>query len=63
MLYILLINLNCGQTRRRMKDERSSVTDIFRKQIFDAMKVLRKDKEKRSEDKTIYSYYITQHNH
>ena len=46
-----------------MKDERSSVTDIFRKQIFDAMKVLRKDKEKRSEDKTIYSYYITQHNH
>ena len=44
-----------------MKDERSSVIHIFRKQIFDAIKILRKDKEKRPDGKTIYSY-ITQHN-
>ena len=29
----------------KMTDERCSVSDIFRKQIFDAIKVLRKDKK------------------
>ena len=37
--------------------ERSSVIHIFRKQIFDAIKVLRKDKEKRPDGKTIYKLY------
>ena len=44
-----------------MTNERWSVSDIFRKQIFDAIKVLRKDKKKRPDDKTIHSY-ITQSN-
>ena len=38
-----------------------SVSDIFRKQIFDAFKVLRKGKKKRPGGETIHSY-ITQHN-
>ena len=44
-----------------MKDERCSINNIFRKQIFDAIKVLRKDKRKLQDCKTIHSY-ITQHN-
>ena len=44
-----------------MTDERCSVSYIFRKQFFDAIKVLRKDKKKRPGGKTINSY-ITQHN-
>ena len=40
---------------------RCSVSDIFRKQIFDAIKVLRRDKKKRPDGKTISSYII-QHN-
>ena len=44
-----------------MTDERCSVSDIFRKQIFDAVKVLRKDKKKRLDGKAIHNY-ITQQN-
>ena len=44
-----------------MTDERCSVSDIFRKQIFDAIKVLRKNKRKRLDGKAIHSY-ITQQN-
>ena len=44
-----------------MMDERCSVSYIFRKQIFDAIKVLRKDKKKRPGGKTVHSF-ITQHN-
>ena len=43
-----------------MTDERCSVSDIFRKQIFDAI-VLKKDKKKGPNGKAIHSY-ITQHN-
>ena len=43
-----------------MTDERCSVSDIFRKQIFDDI-VLKKDKKKGPNGKTIHSY-ITQHN-
>ena len=44
-----------------MTDERCSVSDIFRKQIFDTIKVLRKDKKKRPDGKTTF-IYITQNN-
>ena len=45
----------------KITNERCSVSDIFRKQIFDAIKVLRRDKKKCPDGKTIHSY-ITQHN-
>ena len=44
-----------------MTDERCSVSDIFRKQIFGTIKVLRKDKKKRPDGKTTF-IYITQNN-
>ena len=55
--YIPLIIFNYEPTRWRM----TSVSDTFRKQIFDAIKVFRKDKKKSPDGKTIHSY-ITQHN-
>ena len=59
--YILLIDLNCKLRTDKMTDERFKVSDIFRKQTFDAIKALRKDEKKRPGRKTIHSS-ITQHN-
>ena len=44
-----------------MTDERCSLSDILRKQMFDAIKALRKDKKNYPDGKTIHSY-ITQCN-
>ena len=45
----------------KITDERCSVSDIFGKQVFAAIKVLRKDKKKLPDGKIIFNY-ITQHN-
>ena len=44
-----------------MTDESCSVSDIFRKEFFDAIKALRKGKKKRPGGKAIH-IYVTRHN-